>query len=152
MISVPTARHWSRDAVIEAGRRTPLLILDLHDVCFCDAAGMHMLVAVHDALIASRGHLSLRPVSRSVERVLTLCGAEDLLLGSDIDASPAPPSTLASPPSLVITNRDHGRVIEVLVQGELRTATSSTSSDGSCTSSRCASPVSCGSSWRRVRI
>jgi anti-anti-sigma factor len=108
-----------RDVVIEAGSRTRHLVLDMRDVCFCDAAGVHLLVEVCRALIVTGGRVSLRPVNRSVLRVLALCRAEELFFGSEVDLAPARLSGVPAHQEFVITNRDQGQVIDVLLRDEL---------------------------------
>jgi anti-sigma B factor antagonist len=82
-LDLSTAPHLSEriDEVLGDGRT--VLVIDLHDVTFCDSTGMSAFIRGHHLSSAAGGALRLTGASGVVARVLKISGL-DTLLGDDV--------------------------------------------------------------------
>jgi len=71
-----------RELVLDLAADSMMIVLDLHDLEFLDAAGLRLLLEVDGELARHDGRLVLERVGPLARRVMAICDLEHLLLAS----------------------------------------------------------------------
>ncbi|MFI1660439.1 STAS domain-containing protein [Streptomyces sp. NPDC020472] len=107
------------------------LDVDLAALTFCDSAGLHVLLDVHQQALQAGKSLALTALSRPVARLLRITGTQEVLTASDLPAPeahhadacrPARAKALTgqrSPLPFEIRTRHFGQTVHLTLAGEL---------------------------------
>jgi anti-sigma B factor antagonist len=81
--SAPRSRATLDTAVTSASQ--PMVVLDLSQLTFCDSSGVRVLLGLHRLAAGEQRELRIRDATSAVTQVLTLTGADRVLLTTSDD-------------------------------------------------------------------